>query len=243
MSKTYLRRNKIAGQFSARTIEMMEAPAFQVLSLSAHRVLNRLEIEHAHHAGNDNGKLPVTFNQFGECGIDRHAIAPALREVCALGFVEITEHGQARNREFRRPNLFRLTYRDFGRAAATNEWRNIKTMEQAEYIACAARKLTEPARTKKQNSSGGKNHFSVGKTHTETTQVSVGETHTTGQGGKTPTTSISRNQAQRGSSSVEGSAKLVWSTPTLIEVTDLDEALPLSTAHPMLAPPDSTSSP
>jgi hypothetical protein len=61
MSKSYLRKNKIAGQFSARTIEMLESPAFQILTLSAHRALARLEIEHAHHGGNDNGKLPVTL--------------------------------------------------------------------------------------------------------------------------------------------------------------------------------------
>jgi hypothetical protein len=82
------RKNRIAGQFSARTIEMMEAPAFQVLSLTGHRILDRIEIEHAHHGGNDNGKLPVTFDQFVEYGIHRHTVAPALREVCALGFVE-----------------------------------------------------------------------------------------------------------------------------------------------------------
>jgi hypothetical protein len=139
MSKNYLRKNKIAGQFSARTIEMMEAPAFQVLSLSAHRVLARLEIEHGHHAGNDNGKLPVTFDQFAECGIHRHAIALALREVCALGFVEITERGRAGNAEWRRPNLFRLTYRQVDRAAPTDEWKNIKTLEEAEMIAQKAR--------------------------------------------------------------------------------------------------------
>jgi hypothetical protein len=45
MSKSYRRKNKIAGQFSARTIEMMESPAFNVLSLSGHRVLHRIEIE------------------------------------------------------------------------------------------------------------------------------------------------------------------------------------------------------
>jgi hypothetical protein len=218
--KSYLRKNKIAGQFSARTIAMMESPAFQVLSLSGHRVLNRLEIEHAHHGGNDNGKLPVTFNQFSECGIDRHAIAPAIREVCALGFVEITERGQAGNREFRRPNLFRLTYRDCGRAASTNEWRDIKTMEQAQYIACAARKLTELARSKKQNSSGGKNHIPVGKTPTETTPVPVGETHTTGHGGKTPLPLYLGTKRSAAALSAKGSAKPVWTTPTLIEVTD-----------------------
>src|ERR1700730_2372562 len=89
------RRNRIAGQFSARTIEMMEAPAFMALSLAAHRILDRLEIEMAHHGGNDNGRLPVTFDHFVQYGIHRHSIVPGLREVCALGFVEITERGRA----------------------------------------------------------------------------------------------------------------------------------------------------
>jgi hypothetical protein len=84
------RRNQILGQFSARTIEMMRSPAFAALSLGGHRVLARLEIEQAQHGGQDNGKLPVTFDQFVEFGMDRHSVAPAIREVCALGFAEIT---------------------------------------------------------------------------------------------------------------------------------------------------------
>jgi hypothetical protein len=35
------RRNKIDGQFNARTIKMMESPAYRALSLSAHRVMDR----------------------------------------------------------------------------------------------------------------------------------------------------------------------------------------------------------
>jgi hypothetical protein len=152
------RKNRIAGQFSARTIEMMEAPAFQVFSLTGHRILARIEIEHAHHGGNDNGKLPVTFDQFVEYGIHRHTVAPALREVCALGFVEITEHGRAGNAEWRRPNLFRLTYRHVGNAEPTNEWKRIKTKEDAERIASEARRLIAK---KKQNASVGFRQFSV----------------------------------------------------------------------------------
>jgi hypothetical protein len=56
-------------------------------------VLARIEIELADHGGMDNGKLIVTFEQFVEYGIERHAIAPAIRELEALGFIEITEHG------------------------------------------------------------------------------------------------------------------------------------------------------
>ena len=88
MSRDYHRKNKISGQFSWRTIAMMESPAFQVLSLSGRRVLDRLEIEHAHHGGNDNGQLPVTYDQFIEYGIHRNAVSPAIREVEALGFVK-----------------------------------------------------------------------------------------------------------------------------------------------------------
>jgi hypothetical protein len=86
------RFSKIEGQFAARPIEMLESPAYRVLSLSARRVLDRLDIEFAHHGGTDNGRLPVTYDDFERYGIDRHAIAPAIREVAALGFVEVPEH-------------------------------------------------------------------------------------------------------------------------------------------------------
>jgi hypothetical protein len=56
------RRNSIDGQFAAHTIEMIKSPAWSVLSLSARRVLDRIEIEHADHGGYDNGKLPVTYD-------------------------------------------------------------------------------------------------------------------------------------------------------------------------------------
>jgi hypothetical protein len=133
------RRTRIAGQFAARTIEMLESPAFRVLSLSARRVLDRLEIELAHHGGQDNGKLPVTYQHFHEYGVHRHAISPGIRECVALGFVEITEPGRAGNAEFRTPNLFRLTYKPTRVEAPTDDWRKIETLDGAEVLARAAR--------------------------------------------------------------------------------------------------------
>lgn len=105
---------------------MQESPAYRVLSQSGHRVLDRLEIEIGRHGGNDNGKLPTTFDQFEGYGIHRHAIAPAVREVVALGFVEITQEGRAGNAEWRRPNFFRLTYRHTEKTEPTDDWRKIK---------------------------------------------------------------------------------------------------------------------
>ena len=79
-------KNFYPGQFAGRLIEMLEAPAYRVLSLSARRVLDRLEIELGHHGGNDNGRLPVTYEDFERYGIDRHSIAPAIREAETLRF-------------------------------------------------------------------------------------------------------------------------------------------------------------
>jgi hypothetical protein len=135
------RRNAISGQFAARPIEMLESPAYRALSLSAHMVLARIEIELAHHGGNDNGKLPVTVDQFVEYGMHRSSVAPAIREVEALGFIRV-ERGRGGNADYRRPNLFYLTYSNWRGSKAeppSHDWKHIKSMEEALRIAREAR--------------------------------------------------------------------------------------------------------
>jgi hypothetical protein len=75
-------RGSIAGAFAWRLIEMLESPAHRTLSLSARKILDRLEIELYRHGGKpeENGRLPCTFDHFVEFGIHRHAIGPAIRE-------------------------------------------------------------------------------------------------------------------------------------------------------------------
>lgn len=181
------RKTKIGGQFAPRLIEMLEAPAYRVLSLSARRVLDRLEIEIGHHGGNDNGKLPVTFDHFHEFGIHRHAIAPAIRETVALGFVEITQEGRSGNGEFRRPNLYRLTYRPTDKIEATDEWKGIETLERAEAVADAARKNKRPVPVSAS--------FQCRKPHHKP-KLPVPETVTTRTSAETITTSISREHSE-----------------------------------------------
>jgi hypothetical protein len=134
------RKNKIGGQFAARLIEMMESPAYRVLSLSAHRVLSRIEIEWAHHGGQDNGQLPVTFDNFYAYGIRRSSIGPALAELETLGFIVITEHGKmCHAAEYRRPNKFLLTSRPSQKGAdPLHKWRRFKTIEEAQAALVAA---------------------------------------------------------------------------------------------------------
>jgi hypothetical protein len=210
------RRNSINDQWSPRRREMLESPAYRVLSQSAHRAISRLELELCYHGGNDNGKLPVTFDDFVEYGIDRASVAPALREGEALGFFRITERGRGGNREYRQPNKFYLAFavgRESRAKPPTDEWRKIKTLKEAKAIACAARaakdrravahgKKHAEKRTEKQKSGAGKSQVSILRTHAEIENIPVRELDTTGSPEKPVLLSISRvGEPQRPSSS------------------------------------------
>src|ERR1700723_503854 len=146
MSNHPKRWNKISSQFSARLIEMLESPAYRVLSRAAHLVISRIEVELGHHGGNDNGKLPVTVNQFVEYGVYSDSIAPAIREAEALGFIRV-ERARGGNAEHRTPNKFFLTYahgRDSRALPPSHDWRRIKTEEEAKRIASKARTAKNP---------------------------------------------------------------------------------------------------
>jgi hypothetical protein len=200
------RRNSINDQFSVRRREMLESPAYRVLSQSAHRALSRIELELCYHGGNDNGQLPVTFEDFIEYGIDRGSVAPALREGEALGFFRITDRGRGGNREYRAPNKFYLTSafcRDSRKKPPTDEWRQIKTIKDAKAIARAARaakdqravahgKRHAEKRTKKQKPGVEKSQASMRRIHSENEKDSMGKPHTTGSPEKPVLHSISR---------------------------------------------------
>jgi hypothetical protein len=157
MSQRHHRRNRIGGPFAPRLIEMLKSPAYRVLTLSAHRLLARIEIELYQHGGDDNGKLPVTYEQFVEYGIHRHSIAPAIRLCEAVGLIEVTQRGRAGN--WHEPNYYRLTYRPLGAARPTHEWRGVQTMDGAEAI---ARTTQNPSAGKRRVSGGGIHHYRSG---------------------------------------------------------------------------------
>jgi hypothetical protein len=212
MAKNYMRRNRIGGQFSAHLIEMLESPAFAVLNLAERRILDRLEIELAHHGGTDNGQLPCTFDDFARFGVRRKSIASAVRVLCALGFVEVTERGRAGNGEFRRPHKFRLTYRHLNRSEPTHEWRTIKTEEEAKTVA------------EKNRTPGAFSTKSWGRKRLHNSQGVGGDNAPTSLGGDNAPTSRYRDDNPK---------KPEWSTPTLIEVTDPAEIEPIRRSDPL----------
>ena len=59
---------------------MLESEAWRALSLNAHKVIDRVKIEHMHHGGTENGNLIVTHADFQAYGVRRQSIAAAIRE-------------------------------------------------------------------------------------------------------------------------------------------------------------------
>ena len=123
--------------------------------------------------------------------MDRHAVAPGIRELVALGFAEITVPGRAGNAEWRAPNRFRITYKPTNDAAPTHEWKHIYTDEQAEERAQVARVMqpTKPKVTAQNKMPVGENTVpSGGNQHLSP----VRKTITTVAADKPPLLSISR---------------------------------------------------
>jgi hypothetical protein len=141
------RRNTIKVPFSARTVEMLNSPAWRVLSLAAHRVIDRLSIELRYHGGHQKAGVPVTYEQFIEYGIgNRRVVAAGIREAVALGFLEIVRQGRAGNADYRQPTLYRLTFEHHTDCEPENfRWRKIREPEQAQARKAQARADIKPA--------------------------------------------------------------------------------------------------
>jgi hypothetical protein len=132
--KLYLKsRQKIEGQFVPHRLAMLESAAWRLLSFTARRILDRIEIEHMGHGGVENGRLPVTYDDFERYGIRRKSIPAGLFELEALGFLEITQRGRMAAAEFHVPSKYRLTYvLTFNPAGApTDEWSKLVSDEEA----------------------------------------------------------------------------------------------------------------
>jgi len=107
----------------------------------------------------------VTYDDFVNYGIHRQSIRPAINELIALGFLEITRKGRAGNAEFREPNLFRLTYRHSKGVPGdgSHEWRSIKSNDEAERLAKTARAEKSQTQCRKSSRSSDENRHRKAK--------------------------------------------------------------------------------
>ena len=95
-------RTRLEAPFAPFPCEMIESVAFRSLSGSAVKILFHLTTVWSRNGGlthNVNGKLVATYEQFQRFwGMDSHTVAAALRQLKALGFVEVSQDGVCRQR-------------------------------------------------------------------------------------------------------------------------------------------------
>src|SRR4051794_9892127 len=134
------RPSMMRGPWVAHPVAMIRV--FPGLSLAARRILDVLEIEHCCHVRRDNGRLVCTYSNFEQGGVRRGSICGALRELVAVGLIEITRSGRRSYADLRLPSLYRLTfeptYVDGTRAEPTHEWKKQKTGNHSTTVASGA---------------------------------------------------------------------------------------------------------
>jgi hypothetical protein len=159
---------------------MLESPAWGALSITARRILDRLELEHLANGGVENGKLVCTYDDFEKYGARRHSIKLAILQLRQLGFIEVTQWGRQAVGDGRVPSKYRLTYVPTVEPyyQATHEWRRFRYDEQV-WVALekAENELYEGRRR------AGRRRAKNKKGVTETSLVSVTETSLGGQNG------------------------------------------------------------
>jgi hypothetical protein len=116
---------------------MRKSAAYWALKPIELRLLAVIELEHLRHGGAENGNLIVTRRQIEKRGIPLKAIAPGLRALAALGFIEITQRGAAGIGDHAQAHRFRLTY---VQPNPTHEWRKYHDPARATIEAETARK-------------------------------------------------------------------------------------------------------
>jgi hypothetical protein len=158
---------------------VVESPALRVLSIHAIRVMHRLEHEDMSHGCAENGRLIVTHDQFVGWGVERKQIAHAIRELVALGFIEIMERGYAGAAGHGKANRFRLTYLNTKTfEEPSHDWRRIGTIEEANATAKVALS-DKDSRAADKGRRSAKGRITANRTAKPAKTISVPETGTT----------------------------------------------------------------
>ncbi len=132
-SKTLLKKRNtppVGEPFVWHTREMLESEAWRSMRINTRRVVERIEIEHMDHGGQENGNLPVTYADFAKHGVREKSIKLAIADAADRGLIIVTVRGRASVGPDRWPTRFALGWLPlFDGAAAPNRWKAWRRLE------------------------------------------------------------------------------------------------------------------
>jgi hypothetical protein len=111
------------------TADMLDSSAWRALSGNAMKVIMRIALEHLKHGGLENGKLPVTYQDFVKWGARKNSVREAQLVAIHLGWIERTSIGEVPwHGDIRSPSTFGLTWLPrYDGAPPSNQWASFRT--------------------------------------------------------------------------------------------------------------------
>ena len=132
---------KNSGYCVALPLHLLNSPAWLAMSPQCRRFVDALMAEFATHGGAENGNLKVPYDQLQARGIRREVMLDVVFEANALGIAEAIR-GQRSYGSRRAPSVYRLTWLGTPDGLSpTNDWKSIKTPEEAEARLSNARSM------------------------------------------------------------------------------------------------------
>ena len=123
---------KNSGYCVAVPLHLLNSPAWLAMSPQCRKFVDAFMAEFAAHGGVENGNLKAPYDQLQARGIRREVMLDIVFEAQALGIVDATR-GQRAYGSRRAPSVYRLTWLGTPDGlTGTNEWKSIKTAEEAE---------------------------------------------------------------------------------------------------------------
>jgi hypothetical protein len=137
--------------------KMLTSPAWLELIKHrvAHLIVERIVLEYLEHAGNNNGRLIVTYENFAEdCAVRRQSISEGIDIAEALGFLIVHRGRRKTAKNHNPPNRYALTFYPIYEEFETNNWEKIKTRDEAEAIVARVKAaILEKAKAKRKSPS------------------------------------------------------------------------------------------
>jgi hypothetical protein len=111
--------------------DLLGSPAWMAMSHQCRKLVDALMMEWANHGGEENGNLKAPYDQLQARGLRREKTLDAILEAKALGIIHPVR-GQRSYGSRSSPSVYRLTWLGTPNGlTATNEWRAIKTKQEA----------------------------------------------------------------------------------------------------------------
>jgi hypothetical protein len=128
------------GNWIPHRLALLESPAWRRRPKGVQKLLERIEIEHLHHGGAENGNLIVTYEQVvSECKVSRKDISRTIATAVGLGLLRVAQNDEWIG-DIKQPNRFTLTYLPAaGARAPTDEWATVSAEEVAAVMRAHAR--------------------------------------------------------------------------------------------------------